>query len=78
GGEGISTKDLVAMVTRIAGSNIPPDYIADDGRVRLPTGAGLHFVNTKAREVLGWAPEMPLEDGIRRLIADHEARKPDG
>lgn len=75
GGQGISTKDLVAMVTRIAESNVEPEYIEDDGRVRLPTGAGLHFINTKAREVLGWQPEMDLEDGIRRLIADHEARK---
>jgi nucleoside-diphosphate-sugar epimerase len=32
-------------------------------------------VNTKARDVLGWEPEMELEDGIRRLVADHEARK---
>ncbi|MEM7058778.1 MAG: NAD-dependent epimerase/dehydratase family protein [Pseudomonadota bacterium] len=75
GGQGISTKDLVAMVTRIAGSEIEPEYISDDGRVRLPTGPGLHFINTKAKEVLGWTPEMPLEEGIRRLIADHEARK---
>ena len=75
GGQGISTRDLVAMVTRIAGSNVEPEYIQDDGRVRLPTGAGLHFINAKAREVLGWQPEMELEDGIRRLIADHEARK---
>ena len=75
GGKGISTRELVEMVTRIAGSNIAPEYIEDDGRVRLKTGAGLHFVNTKAREVLGWEPEMDLEEGIRRLVADHEARK---
>lgn len=74
GGKGISTKELVAMVTRIAGSNIEPEYIAEDGRVRLPTGPGLHFVNTRAKEVLGWEPEMDLEEGIRRLIADHEKR----
>ena len=78
GGKGISTKELVEMVTRIAGSNLEPEYIADDGRVRLPTGAGLHFINTKAREVLGWQPEMELEEGIRRLVADHEARKSRG
>lgn len=77
GGEGISTKDLVEMIIRISGKNVEPEYIADDGRVRLPTGAGLHFVNEKAREVLGWAPEMALEDGIRRLVADHEASKAD-
>ena len=75
GGKGISTKDLVAMVTRIAGSDIEPEYIADDGRVRLPTGPGLHFINTRAHEVLGWQPEMELEEGLRRLLADHEARR---
>ena len=75
GGQGISTRELVEMVTRISGKNIAPEYVPDDGRVRLPTGPGLHFVNTKAREVLGWSPEMDLEEGIRRLVADHEARK---
>lgn len=75
GGQGISTKDLVALVTRIFGKDIAPEYIADDGRVRLPTGPGLHFINTKAKEILDWAPEMPLEEGIRRLVADHETRK---
>ena len=75
GGKGISTKELVEMVTRIAESNIEPEYISDDGRVRLPTGPGLHFVNARAKAVLGWEPEMELEEGIRRLIADHEARK---
>lgn len=75
GGVGISTKDLVALVMKIAGSNLEPEYIADDGRVRLPTGSGLHFINDKADEVLGWRPEMDLEEGIRRLLADHEDRK---
>ena len=75
GGLGISTRDLVALVSRIAGVDIEPEYIVDDGRVRLPTGAGLHFVNTRASEVLGWRPEMDLETGIRRLLADHEARQ---
>ena len=74
GGRGISTRELVEIVTRVAGSNVEPEYIEDDGRVRLPTGPGLHFVNARAKEVLGWEPEMDLEEGIRRLIADHERR----
>ena len=73
GGKGISTKDLVALITEIAGSEIEPEYIADDGRVRLPTGAGLHFINDKAAEVLGWRPETPFEEGLRRLFAAHDA-----
>ncbi|MEM7742750.1 MAG: NAD-dependent epimerase/dehydratase family protein [Pseudomonadota bacterium] len=75
GGRPVSTRELVEMVTRISGKNLAPEYISDDGRVRLPTGAGLHFVNDRAREVLGWQPEMDLEEGIRRLVDDHEARK---
>lgn len=75
GGKGISTRDLVALVTKIAGSDLEPEYIADDGRVRLPTGAGLHFKNEKAFETLGWRPEMDLEEGIRRLLTDHDRRK---
>ena len=75
GGTGISTKDLVALVTKIAESDLEPEYISDDGRVRLPTGAGLHFINDKAKEVLDWRPEMDLEAGIRRLLADHDRRK---
>ena len=75
GGEGISTRDLVEMIIRISGKNVEPEYIEDDGRVRLPTGSGLHFVNSKAQQILGWAPEMDLEEGIRRLVADHDARK---
>jgi UDP-glucose 4-epimerase len=75
GGKGISTRELVALVARVAGVEVEPEYIADDGRVRLPTGAGLHFINAKAKEVLGWEPQMDLEEGIRRLVADHERRK---
>jgi len=75
GGRAVSTRELVEMIIRISGRNVEPEYIEDDGRLRLPTGAGLHFVNDRAREALGWAPEMDLEEGIRRLVAHHEARK---
>jgi UDP-glucose 4-epimerase len=68
GGLSISTKELVALITQIVGSEIEPEYIKEEDRVRLKTGVGLHYVNTKAYEVIGWRPEMPLEEGIRRLI----------
>ncbi len=68
GGRSIMTKDLVQMITDIVGSPIQPEYIEDDGRVRLKTGKGLHYINSKAHSLLGWKPEMPLEDGLRRLL----------
>ena len=68
GGRSIPTKELVAMIAKIVGSDLEPEYLQEDGRVRLKSGAGLYYVNTKAFDVLGWKPEMSIEDGIRRLI----------
>lgn len=69
GGRSITTKELVAMITDIVGSDIEPTYIEEDGRVRLKSGKGLHYVNDKAKAVLGWQPEVSIEQGLRRLIA---------
>lgn len=75
GGQGISTAKLVEMICRVTGRQIAPEFLTTSDRVRLPTGPGLHFTNTRAREKLGWQPVMPLEDGIRRLLKDHIRRK---
>ena len=75
GGRGIATADLVDLIRRLTGRWIEPEFVDDGGRVRLPTGPGLHFTNTRAKDVLGWAPRMPLEEGLRRLLKDHIRRK---
>jgi len=69
GGRSITTKALVGMITDIVGSDIEPVYMEEDGRVRLKTGKGLHYVNARALAVLGWQPEVPLAEGLRRLIS---------
>ena len=63
------------MICRVTGRHIAPEFLTTSARVRLPTGPGLHFTNTRAKEKLGWRPDMPLEDGIRRLLKDHIRRK---
>ncbi len=68
GGRSIMTKELVQMITNIVGSDLEPEYIEEDGRVRLKTGAGLHYLNAKAEAVLGWKPEVTIEEGLRRLV----------
>ena len=37
-GKSISTRELVALVTKIVGSDIQPEFIKDDGRVGFPLG----------------------------------------
>jgi dTDP-glucose 4,6-dehydratase len=57
--------ELANAVLRVTGSQSPIVFEAlpvDDPQVRQPD-------ITRARQVLGWEPEVPLEEGLRRLIA---------
>lgn len=57
--------ELANAVLKVAGSSSPIVFEAlpvDDPQVRQPD-------ITRARQVLGWEPEVPLEEGLRRLIA---------
>jgi dTDP-glucose 4,6-dehydratase len=57
--------ELANAVLKVTGSTSPIVFEAlpvDDPQVRQPD-------ITRARQVLGWEPEVPLEEGLRRLIA---------
>ena len=57
--------ELANTVLKVTGSASPIVFEAlpmDDPQVRQPD-------ITRARQVLGWEPEVPLEEGLRRLIA---------
>jgi dTDP-glucose 4,6-dehydratase len=57
--------ELANTVLKVTGSQSPVVFEAlpvDDPQVRQPD-------ITRARQVLGWGPEVPLEEGLRRLIA---------
>jgi dTDP-glucose 4,6-dehydratase len=59
--------ELAQTVIRVAGSSseitfeAPPYDLTDDPQVRRPD-------ITRAREVLGWQPEVDLEEGLRRWL----------
>jgi dTDP-glucose 4,6-dehydratase len=57
--------ELANTVLKVTGSQSPIVFEAlpvDDPQVRQPD-------ITRARQVLGWEPEVPLEEGLRRLSA---------
>jgi dTDP-glucose 4,6-dehydratase len=57
--------DLARTCIRVAGSSSEIVFEAlptDDPLVRRPD-------ITRARELLGWAPEVDLEEGLRRWVA---------
>ncbi|ANS62779.1 NAD-dependent epimerase/dehydratase [Streptomyces lincolnensis] len=60
-----TVRDLAGLVLRLTGSPAPVEYRplpVDDPVRRRPDIA-------RARELLGWAPEVALENGVRRTVA---------
>lgn len=66
-GEDLAQKDLVAIIQRICGSSLPPEH--------KPAVNNLLFVNRqayrrdKAKRLLGWEPQVSIEEGVRRVLA---------
>jgi dTDP-glucose 4,6-dehydratase len=66
-----SMLDLASLISDLTGSRSRIEFIprpTDDPAVRRPD-------TTLAREVLGWAPQVPVEDGLRTTI-EWFAREP--
>lgn len=64
GSEELTVGDLAALVRDMTGSSSPIEYVGaavDDPRVRRPD-------LTLARELLGWQPVVPLQDGLARTL----------
>jgi nucleoside-diphosphate-sugar epimerase len=61
----ISINGLVDLVLEIAGRKLARRHLLD-----RPQGVrGRNSDNSRLREVLGWEPSIPLEDGLRRTYA---------
>lgn len=59
---------VVALLLQISGSKLEPEYRSGASHVRSSSGSRLDFSRQKIETMLGWRPEIPLEEGIRRLI----------
>jgi UDP-glucose 4-epimerase len=67
---GVSTtvKRIVEILLEITGSTLEPQYTTAGGGVRSSTGSHLDFSRAKIEKMIGWRPEVPVEEGLRRLI----------
>ena len=66
--------ELAELVQRLTGTSSEIVFEAlpvDDPQIRQPD-------ITRARELLGWEPEIGIEEGLLRLLAPQEARTPAG
>jgi UDP-glucose 4-epimerase len=67
-GVATSLNRVVEILLQIAGSKLRPEYKSGSSQIRSSTGSQLDFSREKIEKMLGWKPEIPIEDGIRRLI----------
>ncbi|CAN5401739.1 NAD-dependent epimerase/dehydratase family protein [soil metagenome] len=59
---------LVELLLKAMGSKLKPTYDKAPKGVRASTAQQMDFANDKAREMLGWTPQIDLAEGIRRFV----------
>jgi nucleoside-diphosphate-sugar epimerase len=66
-GKGRSVEQVVQAALKASGSPLRPTF--DPGRFRANESGAVVADVSKARRLLGWAPEVDLEEGLRRTWA---------
>lgn len=66
-GQATSLNRLFEIIAGQIGTELQPIY-ADNGGLRLTTSSTLDFSVEKIGRLLGWKPEISIEEGIERLI----------
>jgi NAD dependent epimerase/dehydratase len=68
-GDCISIGDLAARILTLVGRDLP--VVCESQRMRPQNSEvmRLHADGDRARRLLGWEPQVPLEEGLRRTIA---------
>jgi len=64
----VSVGDLAQLIIRLVGR--PVEIVTDEARFRPEKSEVMRLWsdNRKAKEIMGWEPQIPLEEGLRRTI----------
>lgn len=63
-----TVKRIAEIVLAITGSDLQPEYADDANAVKATSSPSLKLSREKIARMLGWEPEVSVEEGIRRLI----------
>jgi UDP-glucose 4-epimerase len=63
-----SLNDVVKIIGKLTNNNLEPEYRTDPSKPRTAMKPKLGYSPAKAKRLLGWTPEVGIEEGIRRLI----------
>lgn len=67
GGEDVPLKRIAETALRVSASPLEPEY-RSMGPVPLPPTHRLGFSRERARELLGWEPQVTIEEGVARVL----------
>jgi UDP-glucose 4-epimerase len=59
---------IVELLLQFTGSSLKPEYKSANLQVRSSVTKQLDFSRAKIERMLGWVPEVTIEEGIRRLL----------
>ncbi len=64
-----STSELVGHILKAMKSDLVPIHGEDERKITFTTSKHLNYVRGKARDMLGWEPQIRVAEGIERMIA---------
>ena len=62
------------IVADVVGSDLKPEYREKEGAVRVTSSTALDFSIHKIEKMIGWTPQVSIEEGIARLIKWRQAQ----
>ena len=67
---GVDTSQIriVEIVTQACGSSLKPEYRQKPNGAKLPATARQAYSRDKAKRLLGWEPQVSIEEGIGRVL----------
>eukprot|EP00456_Euglypha_rotunda_P031287 TRINITY_DN2436_c0_g1_i3.p2 TRINITY_DN2436_c0_g1~~TRINITY_DN2436_c0_g1_i3.p2 ORF type:complete len:334 (+),score=67.10 TRINITY_DN2436_c0_g1_i3:632-1633(+) len=68
-GEDTSQRRIVELIIKACRSDLAPKYYDDPNRLKMPTAAKQNYSREKAKQLIGWEPEVSIAEGIGRLVA---------
>lgn len=68
-GEDTSQNRVVELVLQACKSDLKPTYFTDPNKLLMPQQTKQGYSRARAKALIGWEPQVSIEDGIARLVA---------
>jgi UDP-glucose 4-epimerase len=75
-GEAVSQRRIVEIALQASGSNFEPEVRERPGQAKLPAASRQVYSRDRAKRLLGWEPQVSIEEGVARVLRWVDRRGP--